>query len=194
MKLPLLFTLNFLAPTILASTNHAATTSSPSAPIFVLRTTQTATSVLGKALSKLGYIHQDSRQGNSTAASNTNTYVEVSSDAQLLEITKSHPEAKFIIPRGSRLGEEGLGRTWWWGRESGGGAEMVMTTTTMGDGRGTWFAQAFTEKRIGDDGILELDVLALEKGAQAENWVRLCDFLGLGYSVVERFGLWHFPQ
>lgn len=30
-------------------------------------------------------------------------------------------------------------------------------------------------------------------GTQAENWVALCDFLGLGYSTVERLKLWQFP-
>ncbi|XDG01749.1 hypothetical protein ABKA04_001364 [Annulohypoxylon sp. FPYF3050] len=166
MKVSLFITLGFLAPSILASTHHAAT----SQPVFVLKTTQTATSSLSKALSKLGFIHQDTRQGNSSIISNTitntNTYVEVTSDTQLLEITESHPEAKFIIPSGSRF-------------------------PTVGEGN--WLAQAsLSDKNL--NGILELDVLALEKGTQAENWVRLCDFLGMGYSIVERLGLWHFPQ
>ncbi|KAI1444817.1 hypothetical protein F5Y02DRAFT_418611 [Annulohypoxylon stygium] len=166
MKVSLLITLGFLAPSITASTHHAAT----SQPIFVLKTTQTATSSLSKALSKLGFIHQDTRQANSSvisnAIANTNTYVEVTSDTQLLEITESHPEAKFIIPSGSRF-------------------------PTVGEGN--WLAQAsLSDKNL--NGILELDVLALEKGTQAENWVRLCDFLGMGYSIVERLGLWHFPQ
>ncbi|KAI1214646.1 uncharacterized protein F4807DRAFT_4666 [Annulohypoxylon truncatum] len=198
MKAPLLFTLSFLAPSILASTNHATT--SASQPIFVLKTSQTATSVLSKALGKLGYIHQEARQGNYSASStpninaNTNTYVEVTSDAQLLEISRAHPEAKFIIPSGSQLfsaSEDGAPGSWW-GRQRASGAELV-----GGEGGGIWFAQDFlSEKNENEklDEVLELDVLALEKGAQAENWVRLCDFLGLGYSVVERLSLWHFPQ
>ncbi|KAI1452706.1 hypothetical protein F4805DRAFT_446366 [Annulohypoxylon moriforme] len=189
MKVPLFLTLGFLAPSILASTHHTATTSSSPAPIFVLKTTHTATSVLSKALSKLGYIHQDpntSRQSNYTSNIEANTYVEVTSDTQLLEIANLHPEAKFIIPRGSRLSASSS----WWGSE-------LMTTREASSGSGgggSWFAQPFVSEKEEVNGILELDVLALEKGAQAENWVRLCDFLGLGYSVVERFGLWHFPQ
>lgn len=41
---------------------------------------------------------------------------------------------------------------------------------------------------------LELSVGAAEAlGKQAEKWVALCDFLGLGYSTVERLKLWEFP-
>ncbi|KAI2463375.1 hypothetical protein F4781DRAFT_125822 [Annulohypoxylon bovei var. microspora] len=191
MRIPLLVGLSLLAP-ISALDNHAPISPPTSPPIFILKTTHTATSVLGKALGKLGYSHQDpiTTQGNYSAS--PNTYVEVTSDTQLLDIAKSHPEAKFIVPRGSRLsaqyddGSSELGAaSWWWGQ--GAGTELVAGEDSV------WFAQAFlSEKKL--DGVLELDVLALEAGAQAENWVRLCDFLGLGYSVVERFGLWHFPR
>lgn len=41
---------------------------------------------------------------------------------------------------------------------------------------------------------LEMSVNAAQSlGTQAENWVALCDFLGLGYSTVERLKLWQFP-
>lgn len=41
---------------------------------------------------------------------------------------------------------------------------------------------------------LELNLGAVEAiGKQAEKWVALCDFLGLGYSTVERLKLWEFP-
>ncbi|KAI0396171.1 hypothetical protein F5Y17DRAFT_420697 [Xylariaceae sp. FL0594] len=41
--------------------------------------------------------------------------------------------------------------------------------------------------------LLVLDVYPSESHAQAEAWIALCDFLGLGYSVVERQRLWRFP-
>ncbi|PHH76641.1 hypothetical protein CDD80_1355 [Ophiocordyceps camponoti-rufipedis] len=42
--------------------------------------------------------------------------------------------------------------------------------------------------------LLELDVGRRASAEQAENWVRLCRFLGLGYSTVERMKLWYFPR
>ncbi|RCI16433.1 hypothetical protein L249_2299 [Ophiocordyceps polyrhachis-furcata BCC 54312] len=41
--------------------------------------------------------------------------------------------------------------------------------------------------------LLELFVGTTVPAEQAENWVTLCRFLGLGYSVVERLKLWYFP-
>lgn len=38
--------------------------------------------------------------------------------------------------------------------------------------------------------LLVLDVHSRD---EAQTWVVLCDFLGLGYSVVERLRLWRFP-
>lgn len=42
--------------------------------------------------------------------------------------------------------------------------------------------------------LLELSMDPAETlSAQAEKWVALCNFLGLGYSTVERLKLWQFP-
>ncbi|RDA92224.1 hypothetical protein CP533_5706 [Ophiocordyceps camponoti-saundersi (nom. inval.)] len=42
--------------------------------------------------------------------------------------------------------------------------------------------------------LLELFVGRRVPADQAENWVTLCRFLGLGYSAVERMKLWYFPR
>ncbi|POS69490.1 hypothetical protein DHEL01_v212117 [Diaporthe helianthi] len=42
--------------------------------------------------------------------------------------------------------------------------------------------------------LLKLSIDSSEAhGLQAEKWVELCSFLGLGYSTVERLKLWQFP-
>jgi hypothetical protein len=44
--------------------------------------------------------------------------------------------------------------------------------------------------------LLVLEVLPADSNpyAQTETWVTLCEFLGLGYSTVERLKLWRFPK
>ncbi|KAI1135088.1 hypothetical protein F5Y05DRAFT_181885 [Hypoxylon sp. FL0543] len=178
MKTSLLAGLSLLAPGIFALHRQPGA----SQPVYILKTTEPATLALGKALDTLGY----NRQGNQQSA--YNAYIEVTSDAQLTEIGRSYPEAKFIIPEGRRRATKapdpsGIGAAFW-----GRGA-----ATEVKSAQHDWANHTvLEEKRL--QGLLELDVLALEAGAQAENWVALCEFLGMGYSVVERLGLWHFPQ
>lgn len=51
---------------------------------------------------------------------------------------------------------------------------------------------AFSSESKGES--LELSFAEAEAlGKQAEKWVALCEFLGLGYSTVERLKLWEFP-
>ncbi|KAI0835378.1 hypothetical protein F5Y06DRAFT_139330 [Hypoxylon sp. FL0890] len=178
MKTSLLAGLSLLAPGIFALHKQAGS----SQPIYILKTSEPATNALSKALDTLGYSRQGSQEASSSA------YIEVTSDAQLTEIGRTYPEAKFIIPQGRRhpMGTHdlsGIGAVFW-----GRGA-----CTEQRSSQHDWSNHTvFEEKRL--QGLLELDVLTLEAGAQAENWVALCEFLGMGYSVVERLGLWHFPQ
>ncbi|KAI0112641.1 hypothetical protein F4776DRAFT_640164 [Hypoxylon sp. NC0597] len=188
MKTSLLAGLSLLASGIFALDNGARALS----PVYILKTSEPATLALGKALDTLGYTRQGTTKPNPDAPSNA--YIEVTSDAQLTEIGRSYPEAKFIIPQGSRLPPPrhaddlaGIGPALWGRGGAGAGAERESSLPH------DWANHTlFEEKRL--QGLLELDVLALEAGAQAENWVALCQFLGMGYSVVERLGLWHFPH
>ncbi|KAI8959095.1 hypothetical protein F5Y11DRAFT_334126 [Daldinia sp. FL1419] len=162
MKFALPFELGMLASSIFASNT---TTVSPS--IYILSTSPPATMALGKALDTLGYSRLDLGSDVLDHAALSNTYAEVTSNMQLAEITRSQPDAKFILPRGNlRIGEE----------------DYVLS------------ARDFFSEQKRSSKFLELDVLALKTSSQAENWVQLCDFLGMGYSVVERLGLWHFPK
>ncbi|KAI1816669.1 hypothetical protein GGS20DRAFT_170726 [Poronia punctata] len=52
----------------------------------------------------------------------------------------------------------------------------------------------YPEEFFSDMGHHQLLVLDVGSDARAHTWVTLCEFLGLGYSVVERLKLWRFPQ
>ncbi|KAI6080595.1 hypothetical protein F4821DRAFT_251185 [Hypoxylon rubiginosum] len=136
-------------------------------PIYMLSTTQPALTSLSKALDTLGYMRADSELNPSNQTASPYTYVEVSSSIQLEELSMSHPEAKFIIPGGkpSRNGDE---------------FSIQQAIAHLGD-----------EKH---QHVFHLDVLSRKAATQADNWIHLCEFLGLGYSTVERLKLWHFPE
>ncbi|KAI2629087.1 hypothetical protein GGS26DRAFT_112556 [Hypomontagnella submonticulosa] len=154
-------------------------------PIYILRTDQPATNVLGKALGRLGY-----SRGSRRASSNT--YIEVASGSELVEIAASHRDAKFILPRGGLSTGDVAPEScdsWW----MGGACHDQNSTQLMTEEEHAWLARNVFSEDESSRG-LELDVLALEQAAQAENWVALCKFLGMGYSMVERMSLWHFPQ
>ncbi|KAL7625684.1 hypothetical protein AAE478_004905 [Parahypoxylon ruwenzoriense] len=150
---------------LFGSPNSTQSVSASPSPIYILRTTHPATSALSRALDTLGYRGLDPAERDGPPH---NTYVEVSSGAQLAEIARARPHAKFILPRDAAAGPAGHSVRAFFGEEEEEGGRAP--------------------------GLLELDVLALESAVQAENWVALCKFLGLGYSVVERLGLWHFPR
>lgn len=183
MRISTIFGFGLLAPVALGLGEFAA-----SPPVYILETTQSATTTLSKALDTLGYRHLShaSNLGNQTAL--YKTYVLISSHAQLAEIIRSQPEAKFILPRRTPTLK---GRaSWLWRQDDEDGQhsqlqseeDYIQSTRTLFSG----------EER--SQGLLELEVLGQRTAAQAENWVLLCDFLGMGYSVVERLNLWHFPQ
>ncbi|KAI1391474.1 uncharacterized protein F4822DRAFT_427323 [Hypoxylon trugodes] len=155
-----------------------------SPPIYILKTTQRATTALSKALDALGYSRLEPRPdlGNQTAS--YNTYLEVTSSSELEGISTFDQDAKFILPRGSGNTKRG-----WWIQ---GAHELKRSQSLAKDD--AWLAHDLFSEENGAQELLELDVLALETATQAENWVTLCKFLGMGYSVVERLGLWHFPQ
>ncbi|KAI0380763.1 hypothetical protein F5Y04DRAFT_256662 [Hypomontagnella monticulosa] len=153
-----------------------------SPPIYILKTDQPATNALGKALGRLGYIRGSRR-------ASANTYIEVTSGSQLVEIASSHRDVKFILPRsGFNIASDACD-SWW----MGGACHDQNSTQLMTEEEHVWLARNVFSEDESSRG-LELDVLALEKAAQAENWVTLCKFLGMGYSMVERMSLWHFPQ
>ncbi|KAI1761335.1 hypothetical protein GGR53DRAFT_506007 [Hypoxylon sp. FL1150] len=135
-------------------------------PIYMLSTTEPALTSLSKALDTLGYMRADAGPHTSNQTASPYTYVEVSSSIQLEELSMSHPEAKFIIPRGKPSRSEN---------------DLSIQQ-----------AQApFDEEK---QHVFHLDVLSRKAATQADNWIHLCEFLGLGYSTVERLKLWHFPE
>ncbi|KAI4864670.1 hypothetical protein F4820DRAFT_423042 [Hypoxylon rubiginosum] len=184
---------------LLASGIHASATAdhrhdATLPPIYILKSTPPAMTSLGKALDTLGYISVDTQSGLSNQTSSAYTYVEISSETQLLEVARSHPEAKFIVPRG-RPRSRGRGdwsrmcAAWWIG-----GTCYDQKSLELIDDE-DHIQQALTyfpeEKRRH---VFLLDVFSRDPATQAENWINLCQFLGMGYSTVERLKLWHFPE
>ncbi|XXH00610.1 hypothetical protein Hte_006958 [Hypoxylon texense] len=159
-------------------------------PIYILRTTQPAMNSLGKALDTLGYISADPWSGLSNETTSAYTYMEVSSKTQLKDLARSHPEAKFIVPKG-RPRSRSRG-DWCAARWIGGTCHDQKSLELRDDDH---IEQALThfpdEKRRH---VFLLDVFSREEPTQAENWINLCEFLGMGYSTVERLKLWHFPE
>ncbi|KAI1405973.1 hypothetical protein F4819DRAFT_442392 [Hypoxylon fuscum] len=180
-----LFTSNVL--TLDTRRDHAIV--SPS--IYVLRTSQPATNALGKALDTLGYNRLGSVLDSVDQIASSDTYIEISSSAQFLNVTRSFPEAQFILP--SSKGNDGSSDmcAWSW---VGGACHDWRSSDLLGEEDHVQLARTLFSEEERSQVFLELDVLALEKAAQAENWVELCKFLGMGYSMVERLKLWHFPQ
>ncbi|KAI2615917.1 hypothetical protein GGR54DRAFT_255026 [Hypoxylon sp. NC1633] len=172
MRTPFLTGLGLLVSSVLASEAHSDyTIQSP--PVYILKTTQPATKALGKALDILGYSRLDSKLSQ-TQGSSSNTYFDVTSVNEFVEITKSQSEAKFILAQ-ERPSSRG-------------------TNDTLGEEDLVRFTTTFFAETTRSQSFLELDMLGLESAEQAQNWVLLCTFLGMGYSTVERLGLWHFPQ
>ncbi|KAI0169652.1 hypothetical protein GGR52DRAFT_475833 [Hypoxylon sp. FL1284] len=176
MKLSSLAYLSVLATDAyaLGTTNRERDAITP--PIYVLQTTRPALNSLSKALDTLGYVRVEDASNATTAT--PLTYAEVSPDVQLVEIARSRPDARFIVPR---VGP-GAGR-----RRSGSDWELISSEHHIRQAL-SYFPE---DKRRH---VVHLDVLTPEAAAQADNWIRLCEFLGMGYSTVERMKLWHFPE
>ncbi|KAI1772843.1 hypothetical protein F4818DRAFT_424107 [Hypoxylon cercidicola] len=173
-----------------AANHHDATLP----PVYILRTTQPALTSLNKALDTLGYIRADPEFIHNNQTASSYSYVEVSSGAQLVEVSRAHPEAKFIVPRGRPSSQSGndwsrMGAAWWIG-----GSHHDQKSLELRDDE-DHIQQAlisFPEEKRRH--VFHLDVFSREAATQADTWINLCEFLGLGYSTVERLKLWHFPE
>ncbi|KAI1637528.1 hypothetical protein F4809DRAFT_315070 [Biscogniauxia mediterranea] len=161
--------------------------------IYVLMPNQASTSAVADALSTLGYSRTEDAPlyfGDHATRSDPNTYTVLSAGNEYMNISQLNPEAKFILPvgRGSFRVQQ---QPW-------------PLKTMFRDGRPAVAAAAsdeyaesvrdfFSSRAEASRQLLELDVHAPKSAMQAQTWVTLCDFLGLGYSVVERLKLWRFP-
>lgn len=153
-------------------------------PVYILDTTCAAQStaiLLGRALNKIGYTpHRPydatvGRRGQTGPRSSLppNTYTCLSvQGTDYIHLARQSPESRFMThgvgDSATGLGNDTVGRRW---------QEM----------------RQFFSQWPHLSQLLIIDVYAPEQAKQAENWERICVFLGLGYSMVERMGLWLLP-
>ncbi|KAI5920292.1 hypothetical protein F4810DRAFT_439502 [Camillea tinctor] len=154
--------------------------------IYVLMPNQESTSAVAEALSTLGYSRTEDTPylGDYTAAgSDPNTYAVLTPGTEYKNISQRNPEAKFILPVGGasfRAQQPWLLKT-------------VFRDERPASDEYAESVRDFFSQTAASQQLLELDVHAPKSAMQAQTWVTLCDFLGLGYSVVERLKLWRFP-
>ncbi|KAI1825576.1 hypothetical protein F4861DRAFT_537825 [Xylaria intraflava] len=169
----------FLLPPALATLVVAR--AAPPSVVYILTPDNPALAAMSSALNTLGYT-QASPQ-TASGAESSGTYAALEPGTAYKNISRANPEARFILPaQQTGAGHDRSGETKV--REQWPGEHDV-------DSIRAFFAE------MGESStsrLLELDVFAPRSHEQAQTWVALCDFLGLGYSVVERLKLWHFPK
>ncbi|KAF4584330.1 hypothetical protein GQ602_005703 [Ophiocordyceps camponoti-floridani] len=146
--------------------------------VYVLASSEqqrSSTTAITSALDTLGF-----RQRNATADETVDSvYSVITPDDANTYRHVTH--ARFILPSDSSSSSSS--------RIRGGGMEAGMYDVGEGPMTVDELRNLFDDRRL-----LELDVGRRASAEQAENWVRLCRFLGLGYSTVERMKLWYFPR
>ncbi|KAI1181162.1 hypothetical protein F4777DRAFT_4451 [Nemania sp. FL0916] len=174
----------FVIPASLASLvlvlAHAASASPPS--VYILMPSRPAAlTAVSSALTTLGYKHAASIAGSNSDAPllglDPSTFAVLESGTAYMNISRANPEARFILPASATYSS-------WLGAPH----------DARIDDNGADSIRAFFAAESDSSQLLELDVLVPGSHDQAQSWVTLCDFLGLGYSVVERLKLWRFPQ
>lgn len=164
----------------LASQGYTASTSPP---VYILGPIQPASIALGEALRTLGYSHVHAADANGQATLGSNTFTELSPcSAANVDLAMQNPGARFILPSKAVACHQQLL-----------GACVTKSPFDLPESHTQAVQHFFAQKRHAHQ-LLVLNVSATAPSAQAENWVVLCEFLGLGYSIVERLKLWHFPH
>ncbi|KAI0546281.1 hypothetical protein F4679DRAFT_587623 [Xylaria curta] len=177
----------FLLPASLASLVVARATSPPS--VYILMPSNPALTAVSSALNTLGYSYSEST-GSSDLGLNPSTYAVLEpGTVSYQNISRDNPSARFILPATKAAD----GSSSWLGALFPEQQPAENLRPDSADSIRAFFAEMEDAGR-GASQLLELDVFAHGSHDQAQTWVALCDFLGLGYSVVERLKLWHFPQ
>ncbi|KAK5627115.1 hypothetical protein RRF57_002830 [Xylaria bambusicola] len=144
---------------------------------------------MSSALDTLGYSYSESTTSASGVDLRTDpaAYTIISQGTAYKNISRENPETRFILPTFAADSQSWLAL---FSQERP--AEKDVRSDDV-DSIRAFFAN--TEgASTGASQLLELDVFSYDSHTQAQTWVTLCDFLGLGYSVVERLKLWRFPQ
>ncbi|KAI0205290.1 hypothetical protein F4808DRAFT_279894 [Astrocystis sublimbata] len=172
-----------LLPASLASL-VLAQAAAPPPSVYILMPSSSALTAVSSALNTLGYSYAESTPSSELGLDPSTYGVLEPGTALYQNISRENPSARFIMP--SSKGGDGS-RSWLGSffQESQVADEMAL--------RGADSIRAFFDEKEGPSQLLELEVFA-HNSHHAQTWVTLCDFLGLGYSVVERLKLWRFPQ
>ncbi|PFH58553.1 hypothetical protein XA68_13531 [Ophiocordyceps unilateralis] len=175
-QLRLLLLLQLLVFTL--SVSAIQTRAHPPPLVYILASTeQTSTTAVSEALQTLGFTYLDT-SGNSSGSvrdSGDSVYTFIShadDDTSYKRLAASRPQARFILPTDS--------------------SSVVVEGAARPTHTHHLVRHFFARGRQAQ--LLELDVGRRLSVEQAENWVMLCRFLGLGYSMVERMKLWYFPR
>ncbi|KAH9909552.1 hypothetical protein F4778DRAFT_4206 [Xylariomycetidae sp. FL2044] len=151
--------------TFLAALSIGQATAALSAYTCVLSPSQTAMTSVSSALRILTNHHADPISSTlDTNVHNTDDYIVfLPRSDEYMDFARKYPEARFIL------------------------AILDESEDYIESIRDYFNASKKSEQ------LLELPLHPSDSGLQSQSWVRLCEFLGLGYSVVERFNLWRFP-
>lgn len=170
-----------VSSSILAAETPRPQQASPSQPaVYILGLSQSSSAVLSQALDTLGY---SGGGGSAATEEGAESYTELAVGDEYMDIALVYPNAKFILP----LEKEELSNDdVFWGK--GQQSERSLNSNY------TRLVRDFFARRGLSQQLLELDVQSSKPSVGAEKWVALADFLGLGYSVVERLKLWQFPR
>ncbi len=176
----------FYFPASLASLGLAQ---AASPAVYILMPSNPALTAVSSALDTLGYRYSESTSSNGIDLStDPSTYAILQPGTAYKNISRENPEARFILP--NFAADDSHSWLGLFSQEQRMGKDL---RSNDADSIRAFFADT-EDARRGTSQLLELDVSNHDSHAQAQAWVTLCDFLGLGYSVVERLKLWRFPQ
>ncbi|KAI1308837.1 hypothetical protein F5Y03DRAFT_83586 [Xylaria venustula] len=156
--------------------------------VYILMPSDLASTAVSSALNTLGYSYSESATSDGVPGLDLDhtAYTILQPGTAYRNISRDNPAARFILPNVAAGSDSWLGL---FSQEQQGHKGVQSDADSIR----TFFADMEDAGR-GASQFLELDISAHDSHAQAQTWVTLCDFLGLGYSVVERLRLWRFPQ
>ncbi|KAJ8062922.1 hypothetical protein OCU04_008169 [Sclerotinia nivalis] len=194
-----------LLPILAATSTQIETPQHPS--IFILSDHAYSTSALGNALQTLGYTYISSETLNSSLPQlSTHTFTELPTNAASNELMLQYPNTKFIVPVSSASKEENrvtdverrpCANSWLthlaaWSKLLAKPASEIDAKEAIEIAQHEQLdsVRSSLEK---EGRLLEIS-LDERENHRGEKWLRLCKFLDLGYSVVERLNLKEFPS
>ncbi|KAM3064826.1 hypothetical protein ACMFMG_010464 [Clarireedia jacksonii] len=178
---------------MLATSTQINTPQSQQPAIFILGDHASHTAAVGTALRTLGYTH--TVLNDSFPQLSTHTYTELPTASIPNDLTIQYPNSKFILPitstskSDSQFERRPCANSWLgllaaWKSDS--------RPNVSGDLENN--AQHEQLRRSLERGRLLEIALDERESRRGEKWLMLCEFLDLGYSVVERLKLKEFPS